>query len=94
MKILKGYVRNRARPEGCIAKRYIAEEYTLFCSKYIKEASNIGTQHGRNQEIQDDTLFGGRPIYVGKPLILTYDMLQIAHRYILFNCLEVQPYVE
>ncbi|KAI5342529.1 hypothetical protein L3X38_010404 [Prunus dulcis] len=26
MKVLKGYVQNRTRPEGCIAERYIAEE--------------------------------------------------------------------
>ena len=94
MKILKGYVRNRARPEGCIAERYIAEEYTFFCSNYIKQASDIGTRHDRNQELEDDTLFGGRPISAGKPIILTSDMLQIAQRYILFNFSEIQPYVE
>ncbi|KAI5338157.1 hypothetical protein L3X38_017428 [Prunus dulcis] len=30
MKVLKGYVQNRTRPEGCIAKRYIAEEALEF----------------------------------------------------------------
>ncbi|BBH06975.1 hypothetical protein Prudu_018761 [Prunus dulcis] len=32
MKVLKGYVQNRTRPEGCIAERYIAEE-ALECFK-------------------------------------------------------------
>ncbi|VVA40801.1 PREDICTED: transposase, partial [Prunus dulcis] len=31
MKVLKGYVQNRTRPEGCIAERYIAEEAVEFC---------------------------------------------------------------
>ncbi|CAL9018480.1 unnamed protein product, partial [Prunus brigantina] len=32
MKVLKGYVQNRTRPEGCIAERYIAEEAVEFCT--------------------------------------------------------------
>ena len=94
MKILKGYVENRARPEGCIAERYIAEEYASFCSKYIKQAAEIGTQHGRNEESENDLLLGGRPISRGKSVSLSDEMLHIAHRYILFNSLEVQPYIE
>ena len=35
MKILKGYVRNRHRPEGCIIECYIAEEVVEFCSEYL-----------------------------------------------------------
>ena len=94
MKVLKGYFKNRARPEGCIAERYLAEEYTMFCSNYIKQASLVGTRHDRNQELNNDLLFGGRPISTGKSIILSAKMLQITHRYILFNCSKVQPYVE
>ena len=32
MKVLKGYVRNRNRPEGCIVECYIAEEAIEFCT--------------------------------------------------------------
>ncbi|KAK9076568.1 hypothetical protein SSX86_004902 [Deinandra increscens subsp. villosa] len=32
MKKLKNFVRNKARPEGCIAEGYVAEEALLFCS--------------------------------------------------------------
>ncbi|RVW89710.1 hypothetical protein CK203_047225 [Vitis vinifera] len=35
MKVLKGYVRNRNRPEGCIAECYIAEEAIEFCTEYL-----------------------------------------------------------
>ncbi|XP_058211648.1 uncharacterized protein LOC131323825 [Rhododendron vialii] len=34
MKVLKGYVRNRNHPEGCIAESYIPEEGVEFCSDY------------------------------------------------------------
>ncbi|XP_073133518.1 uncharacterized protein [Henckelia pumila] len=35
MKILKGYVQNHNRPEGCIAECYIAEEAVEFFSDYM-----------------------------------------------------------
>ena len=31
MRVLKGYVRNRTRPEGCIIECYIAKEAVEFC---------------------------------------------------------------
>nr|GEZ88618.1 hypothetical protein [Tanacetum cinerariifolium] len=36
MKKLKDYVRNKAKPEGSIAKGYVAEEALTFCSHYLK----------------------------------------------------------
>ncbi|KAL5733871.1 hypothetical protein ACOSP7_031732 [Xanthoceras sorbifolium] len=44
--------------------------------------------------MENDLILGGRPISAGKSIILSDELLQIAHRYILFNSLEVQPYVE
>ncbi|XP_058763597.1 uncharacterized protein LOC131637050 [Vicia villosa] len=32
---LKGYVRNKSRPEGSIAKGYLVEECLIFCSRYL-----------------------------------------------------------
>ena len=32
---VKGYVRNKAHPEGSIAKGYIAEECLTFCSRFL-----------------------------------------------------------
>jgi len=34
MKILKGYVKNRSRPEGCIAERYLVKEAVEFCNEF------------------------------------------------------------
>ncbi|KAL5787353.1 hypothetical protein ACOSP7_004302 [Xanthoceras sorbifolium] len=44
--------------------------------------------------MENDLILGGRPIFAGKSIILSDELLQIAHHYILFNCSEVQPYVE
>src|SRR4051812_24144266 len=42
MKILKGYVKNRSRPEGCIAERYVVEEAVEFCTEYFSNVQSIG----------------------------------------------------
>ncbi|XP_073309921.1 uncharacterized protein [Primulina huaijiensis] len=79
MKTLKGFVKNRARPEGCIAECYLAEERMIFCSAYIKKAS---------------TIVEGRLISKGKEKILEDHVLQAAHRYVLFKTAEVEPYLQ
>ncbi|KAL6286118.1 hypothetical protein ACE6H2_010508 [Prunus campanulata] len=73
MKVLTGYVMNRARPKG---------------------SDDIGSRKARNEEFENDLLLEGRPISQGKQIILTNEMLQIAHRQVLFNMVEVQPYIE
>ena len=40
--VLKKYVRNRARPEGCIMKGYVTEEVIEFCVDYVEELCPIG----------------------------------------------------
>ena len=44
----KGYVRNRARPEGFIAEAYIATEALSFCSKYIETADQLSKEVGED----------------------------------------------
>ena len=39
---LKKYVRNRAHPEGSIAKGYVTEEAIEFCVDYVDELCPIG----------------------------------------------------
>jgi len=41
MKILKGYVKNHNRPEGCIVECYIYEEAIEVCSKYLTNIEAI-----------------------------------------------------
>ena len=87
--MLKRYVMNRARPEGCMAERYVAEEFALLCSKYIKQASNIGSKNPCNEDVESGLRLEGRPIFQGKHITLTNEMLQVAHRQVLFNMAEV-----
>ena len=35
MRVLKGYVRNRNKPEGCIVECYIVEEALHYCIEYL-----------------------------------------------------------
>ena len=94
MKVLKGYVMNQARPEGCIAERYIVEESAMFCSKYIKQASGIGSRPTRNEDFESDFLVAGGAISKGQPIVLSDDMLKVTHHYVLVNSSEVQPYIK
>jgi len=50
MGTLKGYVRNRARPEGSIAEAYIANEALTFCSRYMDD---VVTRFSRDDDKWD-----------------------------------------
>ncbi|CAL9018527.1 unnamed protein product [Prunus brigantina] len=52
MKVLKGYVQNRTRPEGCIAERYIAEEDVEFCTEHLSDVSTVGVPSSQKWEFQ------------------------------------------
>lgn len=41
MKVLKDFVRNPARPEGCIAESYLAEECMQFCSDFLRKTASV-----------------------------------------------------
>ena len=48
MHTLKGFVRNKARPEGSIAEAYIANECLNFCSLYLRDVETRFTRIDRN----------------------------------------------
>nr|GEV53031.1 hypothetical protein [Tanacetum cinerariifolium] len=49
MWFLKGYVRNRYRPEGSIVQGYAAEEVVHFCTNYMDDVVDIGLPQPRHQ---------------------------------------------
>ena len=49
MSVLKKYVRNRFRPEGCIAKGYGKEEVIEFCVDFIDDLNPIGVPMSRHE---------------------------------------------
>jgi hypothetical protein len=49
MTVLKKYVRNHSRPEGCIPKGYGTEEVIEFCADFIDDISLIGVPKSRHE---------------------------------------------
>ncbi|XP_073057309.1 uncharacterized protein [Primulina eburnea] len=88
MKILKGYVRNRNRPEGCIAECYIAEEAVEFCSDYLSSVHTIGIPSSHRQ-IELTKPLSGAVVHSA-----CHDDLQQAHRYVLENNVEIDLYIK
>ncbi|XP_048596428.1 uncharacterized protein LOC106359135 [Brassica napus] len=62
MKVLKDYIRNPARPEGCIAECYLAEECIRFCSDFLKKTTNVQEKVDRNIEYENNSILEGRAI--------------------------------
>ncbi|RVX18397.1 hypothetical protein CK203_006331 [Vitis vinifera] len=89
MKVLKGYVRNRNRPEGCIAECYIAEEAIEFCTEYLSNVDAIGIPVSANIDQKV-----GAPIPGGQVVTIDSNLWLHAHHYVLENTTIVQPYIE
>jgi len=93
MKVLKNYVRNRHRPEGCIVESYIVEEAIEFCSDFLSGVDPVGLGIDRLDASLDNSSFG-RPLSAGVSFKPEQDLLYQAHRYVLANTIDVQPYIE
>ncbi|BBN69047.1 transposable element gene [Prunus dulcis] len=87
MKVLKGYVQNRTRPEGCIAERYIAEEAVEFCTQHLSDVSTVGVPSSQKMGVS-------KPLSGCTVGVVDQDLLNQAHLYILENTEEVLPYIE
>ncbi|CAL2260360.1 unnamed protein product [Prunus armeniaca] len=87
MKVLKGYVQNRTRPEGCIAERYIAEEAVEFCTEHLSDVSTVGVPSSQKMRVS-------KPLSGCTVSVVDRDLLNQAHLYVLENTEEVLPYIE
>ena len=96
MRTLKGYVRNKARPEGSIAEGYISEEAMTLVSRYLDETT-INSQNSDDVD-KESTLsifkVGGQFISGGEYKELDILEHREAQFYVLKNCEEVQPWVD
>lgn len=98
---LKNFVRNKAQPEANIAEAYLADECVVFCSRYL-ESNNLLHNHGTRHKETPNLEFPSLAMFpqVGRPTkgcqVVTLDnkTLAQAHRYIISNCSELQPYRE
>lgn len=94
MKVLKDFVRNPARPEGCIAECYLAEECIQFCSEFLKKSTNVQEKLDRNIDFENSSILEGRPISASSSVTLSEMDKKIAHLAVIQNMAVVEPYVE
>ncbi|VVA34698.1 PREDICTED: transposon, partial [Prunus dulcis] len=86
MKVLKGYVMNHTRLEGCIAERYIAEEAVEFCTEHLSNVSTVGVPSSQKMGVSKP--FSGCTVS-----LVDRDLLNQAHLYVLENTEDVLPYI-
>ncbi|XP_063939737.1 uncharacterized protein LOC135148446 [Daucus carota subsp. sativus] len=79
---LKSYVRNRSKPEGCIAEGYMVEECLTFCSRFLTDDSKNKMNYVNSNV---GIYIGSRRNKDGKPIHLAEKIWINAHRYVLFN---------
>lgn len=100
---LKSYVRNRACPEGCIAEGYLAQETLTFASRYLNDDVetwlNRPLRNTERHTIEAEVgweIFSDvtRPVGVGVGVNIHREELCQAHRYVLFNCDAITPYIK
>ena len=97
-------MRNKARPEGCIAESVLAKEAMALCSGFIDGFESLLNKVSRNDDndetlgcntVQASALFPYAGTTLGKPrsyVISGLAKLQ-AHRYVLFNCSDFNTYL-
>lgn len=99
--VLKGFVGNKARPEGSIAEAYVSKECTTFCSMYLDGLETVFNREERN----DDGGERGPGLDVFTQSVRPFGQIQrapdpptkqreMAHWFALYNCSEVEPYLE
>lgn len=91
-KTLKGYVRNHAKPEGCMAKRYELEESCGFASEYLGAGQSSVKRVWESEEdpTMNDIFLEGK----GKVRILDQALLEEIHDFVIDNVDIVEPYRE
>ncbi|KAL0544456.1 hypothetical protein IC582_019571 [Cucumis melo] len=90
MKVLKTYVRNRNRPEGCMVENYIVEEAIEFCSEFIAGVSSIGL----NSSVIKKNSNMDRALSASSFIRPSKEQLDQAHLYVIQNVNDVLPYVD
>ena len=97
MKVFKSYVKNKNRPEGCIAENYTVEESIKFCVGYVEGMVYIESIPSINEAWDDqEREFAqyGKALSSGTSIELDKTSLLQAHRLVLHNIDEIQPWIE
>jgi hypothetical protein len=90
MSVLKGYVRNRAHPEGSMIEGYTTEEVVECCIDYMKDAKPIGV----TPPLHEGRLAGTG--IVGKKRFYDEDFKDVveAHSSVLQQLAILEPYIQ
>ena len=91
---LKGYVRNRAHPEGSIAEGYIADECLTFCSRFIRGLNKSSSTSVNTNLEEENYLFDSLGDAIGSVQDVKFDgkTLIQAHRYVLRHIDELEDF--
>ncbi|XP_015619179.1 uncharacterized protein [Oryza sativa Japonica Group] len=90
MSILKGYVRNRAHPEGSMIEGYTTEEVVECCIDYLKDGKAIGLPVPRHEgRLSGKGTKGKKRIHDND-----YKKVKDAHFTVLQQLAIVEPYIE
>ena len=92
LKTLKGYVRNRARPEASMAEGYAIDEALGFCTEYMQSYTVTSRRVWDDKEdptMNDEILEG-----VGRPRILTPKIRDWIHEFVVNNVAPLEPWRE
>ena len=98
--VLKGFVGNKARPEGSVAEGYISKECTTFCSMYLDGVETVLNREERNYDGGDN----GPGLAIFTQNVRSFGQLsraidvsvadrELAHWFVLHNSLEVEEYL-
>ena len=102
---LKRTVKNKARVEGSIASAYLVREATIFCSHYfeghamtkrrvVPRNDDKGAQPGVHMDhVPSIFKIHGRSQGREKAHTLTIAERDVAHSYVMMNCVEMRPYI-
>ncbi|GKB84883.1 putative transposon, En/Spm-like protein [Tanacetum coccineum] len=91
MKVIKGHVRNRNKPEGCIAEETIAEETIEFFSEYHKSIETIGIPPDKHETDENEEV---KPSSASKSSEVSVELFEKAHLYVIQNTDEIVPYID
>ena len=97
MKVFKSYVKNKNRPEGCIAEKYTVEESIKICVGYVESMEYIHSMPSRNEAWNDEEgEVGqyGKALSSGTSIELDKASLLQVHRWVLQNVDEIKPWIE
>ena len=92
LKTLKGYVRQRAQPEGSMARGYVMEEAFGFCTEYMQNCTMTTRRvwDDKEEPSMNDEVLQGK----GRRRMLSLELQQWIHEFVINNAVILENYRE